>query len=152
MFWKTLKRAGLGFLLGTNVGSLIAFITSSAGGPIVSPLLIAAAGSESTAMFVQSLLSGVLGAAAFAGVSLYEIEEWGMLKIAVVHFAIIEAVTVPIELSLGWAESAKDVLIIAGMQAAAYFVIWLIMNEKYKAEVRKLNALLEQNDKGTVPE
>ncbi|MBR0308853.1 MAG: DUF3021 domain-containing protein [Mogibacterium sp.] len=146
MIRKTLKRTGLGFLIGTNVGNIIAFISVMGHGPIVSAALIASAGSESGAMLIQTLLSGVLGAVAFAGMSFYEIEYWGMLKTMAAHFAVIVAVFVPIALCLGWAETSKDLLIMVLIEAAAYLVIWVIMNERYKAEVRKLNQLIENKD------
>lgn len=147
MIRKTLKRAGLGFLIGTNMGNIIAFISVLGRGPIVSAELIVSAGSESAAMLVQTLLSGVLGAVAFAGMSFYDIEEWGMLKTMVVHFALIVAAFIPTALCLGWGSSAKEIIVMILMEAAAYMVIWVIMNERYKAEVRKLNQLIENKEK-----
>ena len=102
MIGRILKRAGIGFLLGSNIGNIIAYICVCGKGPIVSSDLIASTGSESTAMLVQSLLSGVLGAIGVAGMCFYDIDEWSMLKTMVIHFAVIEAAFIPIAICLAF--------------------------------------------------
>ena len=143
MVIKTLKRAGIGFIIGMAVGNIIALLT---GNPhmVVSSLLLERVGSQQTALLLQTLFSGILGAVSFAGVSLYEIDDWPLLRIAFVHYAIIELAYIPIALSLGWVVSAAEVLIVSGINAIVYLIIFFIMFIRYRAEVRELNEL--QND------
>ena len=145
MFQKTLKRAGFGFLLGMAVGNLIAAATGHPG--IVSPALLERAGGLSGALLWQTLLSGVIGGAAWAGISLYEIERWSLLRAVAVHYASIMAVFLPVGFFLGWLGQAFDVLLMAAIMAAAHFLIFLIMCAIYRAQVRELNALNEQRKK-----
>ena len=78
MLKKTLKAAGIGFLLGIVIGNLIAFLTgnSDTGGITFASakLLEMAGGNAVIAMLLQSLFSGLYGAVCFAGMSFYEIE------------------------------------------------------------------------------
>ena len=78
MLAKTLKRAGIGFLIGIVIGNLIALITgnSSTGGVTLATkqLLDMAGGNSVIAMLLQSFFSGLYGALCFAGMSLYESE------------------------------------------------------------------------------
>lgn len=138
---KTLKRAGFGFILGMAVGNLLAALLG--GAELFSPHLLAWAGSLPGALLVQTLLSGAVGAAAFAGIGFYDIEGWSLLRTAVVHYLLIEAVYLPIAFALGWVATAAEALVTAGCMAAAYLLIFLILWLIYHAQVRKLNQLNE---------
>ena len=139
MLWKTLKRAGFGFILGMAVGNLIAAAT---GHPdIVSPALLEKAGSLSAALLWQTLLSGVIGFAAWAGISFYDIEEWSLLRADAVHYLCIMAVFLPVAFFLGWIETAADARIMAAIMLGAHTAIFLILCAYYRAQVRELNRL-----------
>ena len=147
MLGITLKRAANGFLIGMAVGNLIAFLTSLSfpgGAVIVAPEFAAAVGSDMAALFIQTLLSGLIGAVSFGGMSLYEIDEWSMAAIMAVHFALICAVFIPVSLILRWLTDALSLVIMAGIMAAAYFVIWLILCAVYRQQVKKLNELQQK--------
>lgn len=141
MLAQTLKRALSGFVLGMAVGNLIAALT---GHPdIVSPALLERAGSLSAALLWQTILSGVIGAAGFGGMVLYEIERWPLRLTDAVHNALVLAVFLPCALVLGWINTAAEVLIMAGIMSAAHYVVFLIMCARYRAQVRELNELNE---------
>ena len=146
---KTLfKLTAFGFILGMAVGNLIAIISSTLidGETLIfSDYLLVKAGSPAAALTIQTLLSGLLGAVGMGGVTLYEVDRLPMLWTCIIHYAIIIAAYLPIALSLGWLEpSPRPVLFMLFLQAVAYAIIWLIMYVKYRAEVRELNALLEE--------
>ena len=139
---KTLKRAGLGFFIGVFVGNIISALV---GWPdaFVTEKLLAMTGGLAPAVLVQTLLSGVLGAVSFAGVSLYDIESWPLLRIALVHYVILEAAYYPIAFALGWMHAAMEALIWLLISAVIYLIIYLIMWLIYRRQVKELNALNE---------
>lgn len=145
MLRKTLKRAGFGFLLGIAIGNFMAVLFFPG---IVSASLLEKAGSLRAAFLWQSLLSGLFGAASFAGTSLYEIESWSLLRTAIVHYLIIEVVYLPLAFTLGWIATATEALIFTLAGAVAYLIIFLILWAIYRAQVRKLDEF-HRNQQGT---
>lgn len=139
MLVQTLKRAGFGFILGMAVGNLIAGLTGHPN--IVSPALLERTGSLSAALLWQTLLSGVIGAAGFAGVSYYDIERWPLLLADAVHYLSYMAVFLPAAFFLGWTEKAGETLVMAAILLAVHTLIFLIMCAIYRAQVRELNEL-----------
>lgn len=145
MLWKVLKRAGFGFILGMATGNLIACLTGHPN--IVSLSLLERAGSLSTALLWQTLLSGVIGCTAFAGVGVYEIEHWSLLLADAVHYIGYMVFFLPIAFFLGWLRTAEEAIIMAAALLAAHTVIFLVMCAVTRARVRELNSLIEQRKK-----
>ncbi len=148
MLASTLKRAGIGFLLGMVIGNLIALLTgtSSADGVTFASkqLLNMAGGNPALAMVLQSLFSGFYGAVCFAGMTFYDAERLPLAAATALHCASIILLFIPIALLLGWVSSIIEILIIAAMQLAAFFIIWLIMYMIYKKQVKELNELMDK--------
>ncbi len=148
---KILKLALIGFVLGMLIGNLISFLCADHSVKTlipVSPVLIRRTGFVKTAMIVNTLLSGILGAVSMAGVIFHDPEEfdWGMTKAAVLHFLLILAVNVPIALYCGWLEPGFfNLLIWVLIMALGYFIVWLIMYFRYRKETKELNRMLERN-------
>ena len=153
MLKKTLKAAGIGFLIGMIVGNVIAFLTGNSGTggvTFASPqLLDMAGGSGTVAMLLQSLFSGLYGAVCFAGMSFYEIERMPLAAATALHCALIVLLFIPIALLLGWVSDIGTLLMISGMQLVGFFIIWLILYFGYKKQIRELNEMQEhfQNKK-----
>ena len=149
MLKKTLKMAGIGFLLGIVIGNLIAFLTgnSDTGGVTFASqkLLDMAGGKAIVAMLLQSLFSGLYGAACFAGMSFYEIERMPLAAATALHCALIILLFIPISLCLGWVSKIETLLMISGIQLVCFFIIWLIMYAGFKKQVKELNELQEKN-------
>ena len=138
----TLKRAGLGFLAGVAVGNVMTALMAY---PDILPHLLAEkVGSASAAFLLQTLLTGVLGAVSFAGVGFYDVERWPLSLAAVVHYAVIEAVYIPIGFCLGWFERAGEALVWLAICAAVYLIIFFILRLVYRRQVRELNELNDQ--------
>ncbi len=148
MLKKTLKAAGIGFLIGVVVGNLIAILTgnSDTGGVTFasSQLFRMAGGNALVAMLLQSLFSGLYGAVCFAGMSLYEAERLSLAAATALHCALIVLLFIPISLLLGWVGSIVETVIIASIQIAAFFMIWLILWAIYKKQVKELNEMQKQ--------
>ena len=150
MLKKTIKAAGIGFLLGIVIGNLIAFLTgnSDTGGITFAPqkLLDMSGGNAVIAMLLQSLFSGLYGAVCFAGMSFYEIERMTLAVATALHCALIVLLFIPIALLLGWVSQIETQLIISGIQLVCFFIIWLIMYAGFKKQVKELNELQEKNE------
>ena len=146
MVATTLKRAGFGFLLGMVVGVFIIIgMSFGAGGSIVVPhKLLALTGSEAGALLAHVLISGLYGAIPWAGITFYEMDSWGLLKQAVVHYASYTAAFLILGYAAGWVETPADMAFVAGIFAVGHAIIWAIMYTRYKAEAKELNELLQE--------
>lgn len=145
MLMKTLKRAGTGFLLGMAMGNIIAFIMAftTSGGEVhfMTEQLIEHCGGEAMAFLTQTMLSGLIGLASFAGMTLYELEKWSMAAAMGTHFGIICLIYFPCAYLLYWVRSLPEILFMAGIMAVAYIIVWLIMCAVYRRQVKELNTL-----------
>ena len=144
---KALKLAGIGFLLGIVIGNVIAWATGRPGS-LVSLILIDRMGGETPAVLMQVLFSGLYGAATMSGVVLYDVERFPLALSTALHCLICVVPYIPLALLLGWAQKPSEILITACFQVIAFFLIWLIMYLRCKAEVRKLNELQKEKEKG----
>ncbi len=144
---KCLKLAGVGFLLGIVIGNVIAWFTSKTGS-LASPILIDRMGGEAAAVLAQVFFSGLYGAATMSGVALYDVERLPLALATALHCLICVVPYIPLALLLGWAAKPTDILIMACFQIVAFFIIWLIIYLRCKAEVRKLNELQKEKKKG----
>lgn len=156
MLKKTLKSALIGFLIGVAIGNVIAILTgkSDTGGVTFASqkLLSMSGGNGIVAMLLQSLFSGLYGAACFAGMSFYEAERLPLAAATALHCALIVFLFIPIALLLGWAGGIMEILIIAGIQIVVFFIIWLIMWSVYKKQVKELNEMQKDYRKKTEKE
>ena len=139
MLMKFLRRGAIGFPLGI----LISLVISWAGGneKFVSDLLVQRVGSVAGALTLNLLLSGIFGFLCMGGTVFYEIENWSLLKATFLHYLIVVVCFAPLALFLGWATRPVELLIMTGVQTVCFFLIWLIMFLRYRAEVRELNEL-----------
>lgn len=145
MLKKTLKMAGIGFLIGIVAGNLIAILTgtsSTNGETFASLQLLHMAGDNAiVAIILQSLFSGLYGAACFAGMSLYEVERMPLALATALHCGIIVLLFIPIALLLGWVNKLTVFIIIAAIQIIVFFIIWLILYFVYKKQIKELNEI-----------
>lgn len=139
---KLLLRAGIGFLSGIALGILIA-VLSTAGGTVrlYSDLLRERTGSAAAAVLLNFLFSGLYGAICMGGTVVYDLDEWPLLRASLVHYLLCLLPYLPISLLLGWHTGIVELLIVIGIMTVVYFIIWLIMFLRYRAEVRELNEI-----------
>jgi len=139
---KLLIRAAIGFVCGIAIGYLVPLISClAAGHPVTlySDRLRAALGSAAAALIVQAAVSGLYGAICMGGTVLYEIEHWPLIRAVALHYLLCIVPFLPIALLLNWCSGAVELLIMLGIMTVIYFLIWLIMFLRYRAEVRELN-------------
>ena len=144
MLAKTMKRAGIGFLLGIVIGYAISFLTGLDNPDVfisVPPRLLALTGSVPVSQVLQGVFSGIYGAICFGTMSFYEIERWPLALATGAHCAVIILLYIPVGLFLGWLNNLLEILIVAGCQLVGFFIIWLIMNAIYKKQVKELNEM-----------
>ena len=146
MLANTLKNAGIGFLLGMLIGNLITIATSLANGNqqiFFTDVLLQRTGSPGMALLVLTVCSGLYGALCWAGISFYRIETWSLLKAALSHFALVSLGFWPFAVYLGWFElNLESVIVVTGIDAVIYAIIFLCMSARYQREVKQLNDML----------
>lgn len=146
MVAKAVKLGALGSLLGMVTGVFIVIAMGFAhGGSITLPSnLLEATGSEAGALLAQVVISGLYGFVPMAGVVIYEIDSWGLLKQAVVHYVSYTVAFMLFGWFAGWVETPADMALMAGIFLVCHCIVWLIMYARYKAETNELNALLQK--------
>ena len=137
---KLLTMAVLGFVLGMLIGDGIARLTG--GKPLLTQL-----SEDPGGLILQSLVSGLYGAATMSGTLLYDVEHWSLAKSTLVHYLIVAVPFVPMALLLGWAARASDILIVEAIQLVVFALIWLVMYTIYRRQIRELNELREQMER-----
>ena len=96
-------------------------------------------GNAVIAMILQSLFSGLYGALCFAGMTLYDVDRLPLAAATALHCGLIVLPFIPISYLLGWVGGVLETVIIAAIQIAAFFMIWLILYFVYKKQVKELN-------------
>lgn len=139
MIGKILKRAGLGFLLGVAVNSLIKALTYET--DPVTLILLERIGSLRSAMLLELALVGLFGAICMAGTVLYDVDRLPLSVATLLHCLMCILPFVPLALFLGWCTRLGDILIMSGFQLVAFFLIWLILYVSYRREIRELNKM-----------
>ena len=137
-----MKRVAVGMLTGMVMGDLITVLTSGMT-QLVAPDLLERAGSLPAAFLLQTFLSGLIGAVAFAGVGLYGTSTIPLMICTLVHFGIITVVFLPSAGFMGWYRTKEEAVILVLLMAAIHMLIFFIMNIWLKAEVKELNRLNE---------
>ena len=136
---RVLKYAGFGFLLGVVICNVITTLT---GDPLpVAPEFQELIGSLKGALLIQSLLSGLYGAICMGTVLVYDDDRLSLSLSSLIHCLCCIIPFIPLSLFLRWSDGPVGVLIMAGFQLAAYFVVWLIMCIKYRKEAEELNEI-----------
>lgn len=139
MMMKFLRRGAIGFPLGILISLVISW--ASGNDRLVSDLLIQRVGSQAGALILDLVLSGFFGFLCMGGTVFYEVENWSLLKATILHCLLVIACFPPLALFLGWVSKPAELLIMTGVQTVCFFLIWLIMYLRYRAEVRELNEL-----------
>lgn len=145
---RILILAAIGFPMGVLIAFLIALMGSGSEMHFFSEmLLIRMGGNLSAATAVNILVCGLYGSACMVGTVFYDIERWPLALATVLHYLIVVLGCLGCFLLLGWGDGIRDYLITAGLQTAVFFLIWLIMYLRYKAQVKELNELNQKNKK-----
>ena len=140
---KTLKRAGFGFLLGVIVSDFISILTTE-GMPVSQTLLAYTDNNVKAAFLIQFFAAGAYGALCMGSVRLYDIERLPLTLSSLFHCLICIVPFIPLSLFLGWSDGIGTTLVMTAIQVTMYFIVWLIIFFRYRAEIRKLNEKQEE--------
>ena len=103
------------------------------------PSFVTAMGSELSAVALQTLLCGILGAASAAS-SLVWTADWSLLKRTVVNFLLLTGAMLPIAYVTGWMEhSVKGFLLYFAAFTLIFALIWLCQYLALKRRIKRLN-------------
>lgn len=150
---KLIRRSVSGVPVGITIGYLLSILFSLAyGGGRYSPCvpeLCAITGSEISAVLLQALLCGVLGAGFGASSMLWELEAWGIARQTGIYFLTVSLIMMPIAYALYWMEhSVGGFLSYFGIFALIFALVWLLQYARIKHSIKKINLLLrEQRDR-----
>ena len=147
---KIIKRALFGLPVGISVGTVITVIISACIGDgsfyPVSPMLIRAAGSETWAVAVQTLLCAVMGAGFAAASVIWETDSWSLAKQSGVYFFVACVLLLPIAYADGWMEhSVAGFLSYAGIFVGIFVAVWLSQYAAWKVKIKKMNDAVGKN-------
>ena len=145
---KVLLRLLFGFLYGAVIGNLIAlFFGLLWGDGIVARELSDAVGLAG-AVILQTFLSGILGTVSIGGMLFYKIDSWSLAKATALHFLSIAVCFVGVSMLLRWFPLRfSNYAIALGVMAFLFAVIWIVMDLRWKKEVKKMNEELDAYQK-----
>ena len=128
--WKrTMIRAAVGLAMGLLIG--LGFLALPGGkhgaGWVAAYLLICCA----------------MGVINMGSTTLYEIERWSITRTTLAHLAITLTTFCGLALFLGWFRSGT-IWIMLALFIGFYFVVWLVMYQSYRRQVRKMNEDLKR--------
>ncbi len=155
MLKKILSRALTSALVCMLINQLVGVAISLASGDgrysPVTPAFAARFSNTATAVIVQLLLIGLVGATFAACSVVFEVERWSFLRQGAIHLAITSAVGIPICLFCWFPESRAGALTLVGSWLGTYVVTWLsqylIYRHRVKALDRKIRAMNEREEK-----
>lgn len=135
-------RALIGAMAGICIGQIITLIISAGIGagsflPAM-PQLVARCGSEWKAVFLQTVLTALLGIVFAEAAILFLYERWSFLKQCVVHFFITAAFYVPFTLLCWMPVSLFNALLMLGTLLFTYALNWFI---QYRISCRDVQAI-----------
>lgn len=147
-----LIRAAIGFVLGMLMLLAICLLFDrGADGKVhfCSDALLKRVGSVTAALLLQLAVCGLYGAACMMGTVFYEIERWSLASATVAHYLVVSLGYSFPALLLDWNLTPRLLLQIEGLMTLGFFLIWLIIYLRYKAQVRELNELMENTRKAS---
>ena len=151
---RFIYKFAIGFSLGVFVDLLIKAIVcySDKSGMFVAQHLVDFTGNYATALILDLMLVGMLGAVCNGAAVVYEIESWSALRATFTHFIFSIIACMTAGKILGWFTPGiswwNTIQYIAWV--FAYAMIWLIQYLIGKKEVREINKSVENMKKSDV--
>ena len=139
MLKRALTSAVVCMLINQLVGIILSLSRGDGRYSPVMPAFEARFASATTAVIVQLLLIGLIGATFAACSVIFEIERWSFLKQGALHLAITSLVLVPVCLFCWMPESAAGALWLVGSWLFSYAATWLSQYLIYRHRVRALD-------------
>ena len=148
------KDTGIRIALGLPIGLAINFVITIIISLIIGdgnyhaalPALIAATGGELKAVIVQALATMFYGAVWSGASTIFERDDWSLLRQTATHFAIGSLASLPIAYFLRWMpHSLMGFVKYFGIFILIYAIIWLLIYAVTKRNIDQINARVKQN-------
>lgn len=141
MVWiRCLLGAGLGISISTVIAIVVSAMLGDGNYYAVHPQLIQDAGSELTAVVLQTVVSVLYGAAWGGASVIWEREDWGLTRQTLTHLVICSLATFPVAYLMRWMDrNVMGILGYFGIFLMIYGVVWMFLYLGTKRRVEKLN-------------
>ena len=145
---QIIKRGLFGLPVGIAIGFVIPLLISAAVGDgnyyPVTPQLIDTMGNELSAVMLQTILCGLMGAGFAMASVIWEIDSWSLAKQSGVYFFLACLLMLPVAYAINWMEhSIRGVLIYVGIFVAIFLFVWNTQYLIWKRKISKMNHLVQ---------
>ena len=147
---KMILRSLLGAPVGVAISYLITILVSLAVAdgnyyPVV-PELIADCGSEMSAVLLQTLFSLLYGAVWGGASVIWDMENWSLLKMTLMHLVICSIVTFPMAYFMQWMpHNIAGFLLYFGTFLTIYLIIWISQYQSMKRRIDQINHKIQNS-------
>ncbi len=141
---KIILRGILGVPLGIAIGYMITVLVSVFAGdgnyyPVTQELLNITS-NELSAVILQVILCGIMGAGFALASIIWEIDSWSLVKQTGIYFAIICVVMFPISYFAGWMpHTMRGIVLYVLIFIVIFIVAWILQYMSWKNKIGKLN-------------
>lgn len=145
---KAVSRGILGFPIGTAIGTSITIVLSFLLGDgyysPVAPEMTDMCGSEISAVALQFVLCGIMGAVFAAMSVIWENDKLNLAAQSAINFALSVCTIIPTAYLCFWMEhSLSGILSYISVFAGIYASIWVVMYFGYRANLMKINKKIQ---------
>lgn len=146
---KILIRCILGAPIGLAISTIITIIISITVGdgtfyPVV-PELITKCGNEINAVVLQTICSFLYGAVWAGSTTIWEKEDWSILRQTTTHLIICSLTTLPIAYFTRWMpHNPVGILTYFGTFIIIYLIIWLSLYNSTRKRIKQLNQKIKE--------
>lgn len=150
MLRKLLSRVAGGFAFGILMGQIVQISISLKLGRgefmPVTPHFAAFFESETIAVIIQLVLTGVIGVTFAISGMIFDIAKWGLLKQYVVHFFVTALVWVPVVMVCWMPRTLTNIFIFCISFIGTYFITWILQFVISKKDIQMINAMIKANN------
>ncbi|OLN21495.1 hypothetical protein BTO30_14660 [Domibacillus antri] len=144
---KLVSRMVGGFVIGVIIGQIVQIIISFNLGqgeymPVVDHFRSFFV-SETTAVIVQILLTGIIGVTFATSSLVFNIAKWNLLKQYSVHLCITALVWIPIVMLLWMPKTSINTLIFFLNFLGTYVITWVVQYMISKNDIKQINAAIK---------
>lgn len=143
---RIISGAPVGLMISYLITIIISLIIGDGNYHGVVPALVEETGGELKAVIIQTLASMFYGAVWSGASTIFERDDWSLLRQTATHFAIGSLATLPIAYFLRWMpHSLMGFVQYFGIFIVIYAIIWAILYSAAKRNVDQINARVKQN-------
>ena len=141
---QIVNRGLVGFPVGIAIGFVITLIISACIGDgfyyPVTPELIGSMGNELNAVFLQTVLCGIMGSGFAMASVIWELDSWSLAKQSGIYFLIACIIMFPIAYIANWMKhSIAGVLSYVCIFIVIFVVVWITQYLCWKRKIKRMN-------------